>query len=251
MAPWPVIAAAGVGLGALSGLFGVGGSALATPLLSLLGLPGLIAVASPLPATIPTAIAAVIPYLRRGEARPKAAAWTLLGAVPASILGALLSGDIGGTTLLVASGLVVAIVGWRVLQPISTGTQERGTARRHNRPLLVAVSAALGLLTGLLANGGGFLLVPIYLLVFGLDMTQAAGTSLLVIIALSLPTTATHWALGHINWTVAAALTLGSVPASALTAHWAQSIDTATTRRAFGWLLITSGLLFTAYRLLQ
>ncbi len=79
---------------------------------------------------------------------------------------------------------------------------QAGTTRRHNRPLLVAVMAAAGLFTGLLANGGGFLLVPIYLLVFGLDMREAAGTSLLVIAVLTVPTLATHWAR-HIDWAVA------------------------------------------------
>lgn len=49
----PEVAAAGLGVGLLFGLFGVGGSAFATPALALLGVPGVIAVASPLPATIP------------------------------------------------------------------------------------------------------------------------------------------------------------------------------------------------------
>jgi uncharacterized membrane protein YfcA len=53
--------------------------------------------------------------------------------------------------------------------------------------------------TGLLANGGGFLIVPLYLLIFGLAMRQAVGTSLLVITVLAIPTLITHWALGHIN----------------------------------------------------
>ena len=42
--------------------------------------------------------------------------------------------------------------------------------------------------TGLLANGGGFLIVPLYLLIFGLGMRQAVGTSLLLIIVLAIPT---------------------------------------------------------------
>ena len=55
-APWPVFVAAGAAIGLLVGLFGVGGSSVATPLLSVLGVPGLLAVASPLPATIPAAL---------------------------------------------------------------------------------------------------------------------------------------------------------------------------------------------------
>ena len=57
----------------------------------------------------------------------------------------------------------------------------RATVRRKNRLLLGGrIRAGVGLFTGLLANGGGFLLVPMYLLVFGLTMRESAGTSLLV-----------------------------------------------------------------------
>ncbi len=66
--------------------------------------------------------------------------------------------------------------------------------------------------------------MPTYLLLFGLTMTEAAGTSLPVIDVLTVPTLAAHWALGHIDWTVAGA-------------------------RTFGWFLITCGGLFVIYRL--
>ena len=249
-APWPVFVAAGAAIGLLVGLFGVGGSSVATPLLSVLGVPGLLAVASPLPATIPAALAAMIPYLRNGETRPRAAAWTLLGSVPAAIAGAFLSQKLGGPVLLVVSGIVLTIVGIRVLRPIDETRQGVGTVRRKNRLLLVAGSAGVGLLSGLLANGGGFLLVPMYLLIFGLDMRKAAGTSLLVISVLTVPILAAHAALGHINWTVAGAFALGAVPASLLSSQLAQRVTSGRLQKAFGWFLITSGIAFVLYRLL-
>ena len=88
--------------------------------------PSLVAVASPLVATIPGATIAAVPYVRSGDARPKAAAWSLLGAVPATIVGALLSRLVGGPALLVASGVVLVVVGVRVLLPI----EDRGSAKR-------------------------------------------------------------------------------------------------------------------------
>jgi uncharacterized protein len=247
--PWPFLVLAGVAIGSLTGLFGVGGSAIATPLLSILGVPALHAVASPLPATIPAAIAAAVPYVRSGEARPRAAGWTLLGGVPAVLLGAYLSHVVGGQLLLVASGLALLIVGWRLLRPDPRDAVSTGTGRRRNRPLLVAASAAVGLFTGLLANGGGFLLVPMYVLIFGLRMTQAAGTSLLVVMVLAIPTLAAHVALGHVDWAVAAAFALGAVPASAVSARLAQRVPGTQLRHAFGWFLIVSGAAFVAYRL--
>ena len=68
LAWWPFIVLAGAGVGICTGLFGVGGSSVATPVLALLGAPGLIAVASPLPATIPSAAVGAIPT--SGRTRP-------------------------------------------------------------------------------------------------------------------------------------------------------------------------------------
>lgn len=249
MAPWPAFVAVGAALGALSGLFGVGGSSLATPMLSLLGVPGLMAVASPLPATLPTALTAGWPYLRQRNIRPRAALWSLLGAVPAAVVGAMLAHLVGGHALLIASGMVLTVVGVRVLHPVSERTHRVGETRRKNRPKLMAASAAVGLLTGLLANGGGFLLVPMFLLLFGLTMPQASGTSLAVIAVLAIPTTAAHWALGHVDWSVAAALALGAAPAGAITATWAQRVTATRLQAAFGWFLIVSGVAFALYRL--
>jgi uncharacterized membrane protein YfcA len=249
VAPWPFFVLAGAALGTLTGLFGVGGSSIATPLLSLLGVPGLVAVASPLPATIPGAAVAAVAYVRSGAARPRAAAWTVLGGAPAAIVGALLSRLVGGPALLVASGVVLVVVGMRVMQPIEQSTREVGTQRRQNRPVLVLAAAGMGLFTGLLANGGGFLLVPLYLLVFGLRMRQAVGTSLLVIVFLAVPTLATHWALGHIDWAISGALALGLVPASFVASRYAFNVEGPVLRRWFGVLLVAMGLAFTIYRL--
>lgn len=250
MAPWPVISLAGGAIGALMGFFGVGGSSVATPVLSLLGVGGLAAVASPLPATIPSAVLAAVPYVRGGEARPKAAAWSLLGAIPATVAGALLSRWIGGGALVLASGVVLVVVGVRVILPIAEASRDAGTKRRLNRPLLVSAAAGVGLFTGLLANGGAFLLMPMYLLVFGLRMRQAVGTSLLVVASLSLPTLLTHWALGHIDWGVSASLLAGQVPGSIIGSQLAKRVTGAgVARRAFGSFLIIFGILFTCYRI--
>ena len=139
-------------------------------------------------------------------------------------------------------------VGQRVIRPIGDTARRAGAARRQNRILLVAVMAGVGLFTGLLANGGGFLLVPIYLLVFGLEMREASGTSLLVIAVLTVPTLATHWALGHIDWSVAGAFALGVVPSSALSSRLADRVTGARLRAGFGWFLVTCGVIFLVFR---
>jgi uncharacterized membrane protein YfcA len=249
VAPWPIVVLAGALIGTLTGLFGVGGSSIATPILSLLGVPPIMAIATPLPSTVPSAGAAVIPYVREKEARPRAAAFTILGGMPAAILGAYLSKWIGGQTLLILSGVALVAVGLRVMRGIDPMMRGRGTTRRANRVALVAVSAGIGFLTGLLANGGGFLLVPAYLLLFGLRMRQAAGTSLLVVIVLAIPTLLVHWSLGHVDWPVAAAFAVGAVPAAFFSGRFAHVVEGPQIRRAFGWFLSISGVAFIAYRL--
>jgi uncharacterized membrane protein YfcA len=249
MAPWPVFVGVGAVIGGLTGLFGVGGSSIATPMLALLGVPPIMAVASPLPATVPSATAAVIPYVREGEARPRAAAWTVLGGAPAAIVGAFVSKLVGGPTLLILSGIALVAVGARVIQGVDPAMRRRGGERRQRRVVLVAVSAGIGFLTGLLANGGGFLLVPVYMLVFGLRMRQAAGTSLLVVIVLAIPTLLVHWSLGHVDWAVAGAFALGAVPMAFVAGRFAHVVEGPLIRRAFGWFLTLSGIAFIVYRL--
>jgi uncharacterized membrane protein YfcA len=243
------VAGAGLVVGALFGLFGVGGSSFATPILSLLGLSGFAAVASPLPATLPAALVGARQYARYDGVDSDVARWSLVGGVPATIAGALVSRVVGGSALLIASGVVLGVIGVRVLRPLS---QRRLAAcrERRGRPAVVAgIAAGVGLFTGLLANGGGFLLVPAYLLVLGLSMRMASGTSLVVVAALAIPTLVTHWALGHIDWPAALAFALGSVPASFLVSRKAQRIQAAHLQRAFGLLLAAFSIWFVAYRL--
>jgi uncharacterized membrane protein YfcA len=243
------VAGAGLVVGALFGLFGVGGSSFATPILSLLGLSGFAAVASPLPATLPAALVGARQYARYDGIDGDVARWSLIGGVPATIAGALVSRVVGGSALLIASGVVLGVIGLRVLRPLSP-RRLAACRERRGRPAVVAgIAAGVGLFTGLLANGGGFLLVPAYLLVLGLSMRMASGTSLVVVAALTIPTLVTHWALGHIDWPAALAFALGSVPASFVMSRQAQHIHAAHLQRAFGALLVAFSMWFVAYRL--
>jgi uncharacterized protein len=248
LAPWPLIVVAALGVGLCMGLFGVGGSSIATPLLALLGAPPLIAVASPLPATIPAAVVGAIPYVESGEARERAAAWTVLGGVPGTIVGAFLSPVVGGPVLLVASGVVLIVAGVRVIRPTNAEQRQAGARRRRQRPLLVATAAGVGLFTGLLANGGGFLLVPLYIVVFGLRIREAVGTSLLAVMVLAVPTLAVHWALGHIRWSLAGEFTIGLLIGSAVGSRFAHHVSSPTLRKGFGLFLLAFGIAFTIHQ---
>jgi uncharacterized membrane protein YfcA len=223
-------------------VFGVGGSSFATPVFGLLGLPGLIAIATPLPGTIPAALVGAFAYARRNEVEWRVARWCIAGGVPGTIAGALLSRVIGGRPLLIASGVVLAVVGVRMLLPADENERIRGRARRRAE-VVIPAALAIGVFTGLLANGGGFLLVPLYVVVLGLTMPQSAGTSLVVISGLAIPTLITHWVLGHIAWQVAGAFALGTVPGTLLGTVLTRRFQSDGLRRAFAVLLV----LFAAY----
>ncbi len=240
---------AGLGVGFVFGMFGAGGSAFATPVLAVLGVPGLMAVASPLPAMIPAAFAGARRYVRAGNFDRRVARLAVIGGIPGTLLGALASRLVGGDRLLVLSGLLLFVIGVRLLLPDRAGASGRAADRRSSTSIVVGSAFGVGLLTGLLANGGGFLLVPLFVLVLGLDAVEAAGTSMVVVGILTIPTLATHWALGHIDWTVAAGFALGLIPASMLGARVAQRVPAKQARLAFGAMLVGFSVWFLVRRL--
>lgn len=186
--------------------------------------------------------------MKRGELDRDIARWSILGGVPATVAGALLSRFVGGRPLLIASGVVLAVVGARILAPLP-GVGTSGASRR--RPgVVVPAAAAIGFVTGLLANGGGFLLVALFVLVLGLTMAESAGTSLVVIALLSFPNLITHWALGDIDWTVAAPFAAGAVPGALVGSRLVARLDPDRLRGSFGALLIGFAVYFVARQLL-
>lgn len=244
------ILCAGLGIGMVFGMFGAGGSAFATPLLALLGVSGAIAVASPLPAMVPASIAGARRYLKAGNLDRRVAKLAILGGVPGTIIGALASRLVSGDRLIVLSGAMLLVVGARVLMPDPAGHEDVCAARCANTLLVTSTSFGVGLLTGLLANGGGFLLVPLFVVVLGLSTAKAAGTSMVAVGVLTIPTLVTHWALGHIDWSVALAFGAGMVPASLIGARLAQRVPAARARRWFGVLLVGFAIWFLIHQVI-
>ncbi len=240
---------AGLGVGVVFGMFGAGGSAFATPVLALLGVPGLLAVASPLPAMLPASFVGARRYLRSGNLDRRVAKLAVVGGVPGTLIGASASNFVGGPRLLVLSGLLLLAIGVRFVLPDRAGAAHRAAGRRNSTGIVVGAAFGVGLLTGLLANGGGFLLVPVFVLVLGLSTVEAAGTSMVVVGILTIPTLATHWALGHIDWTVAAGFAAGLIPGAAVGARIAQRISAQRLRAAFGIMLIVFSIFFLVRQL--
>ncbi len=248
---WMLLALAGMGVGLTFGVFGAGGSAFATPVLALLGVPAPVAVASPLPAMLPASVAGAHQYLRAGLLCRRTARIAVVVGLPAVVAGALVSPLVGGEGLLLITGALLFGVGVRMVVP-STLAAARGSAattvEEARTGLVVALIAGAAFLTGLLANGGGFLLVPIFVLVLGFTATRAAGTSMVAVAALIVPTLATHWYLGNIDWAVAGAFAVGVIPATMVGARLSRRIPADVSRRAFGVVLVAFSVWFLATR---
>ena len=105
----------GAAIGIFAGLFGVGGSSISTPLLRVaLGTAPLIALGSPLPVTIPTAISGGVVYHRAGLINGRIVVWTVVAAVPTVVAGTLLTAIVSPHVLMLLVGASVVFVGVRL-----------------------------------------------------------------------------------------------------------------------------------------
>ena len=210
----------GLGVGFLSGAFGKGGSAIATPLLHLLGVPALVAIASPLPATIPSTLLASRAYARTGNIDARVVRIGLPIGLVATAVGALLTRWLPGGPLVIATDVLVLAFGLRILLTRHT-TPKRNTREHATAARIMVVVGLVGFISGLLGNSGGFLLAPLFISALGLPIHRAFGTSLLLAACLAVPGTLVHALLGHIDWSLTLAFGIASAPAAAAGAQLA------------------------------
>jgi uncharacterized membrane protein YfcA len=214
--------ALGTLVGLLSGMFGVGGGFLTTPLLIFYGIPPTVAVASATTQITGASVSGAYAHWRRGGVDFKMSAVMIAGGaigslagaglfrlLPASGQSALVNGVLyglllGGIGVLWFTDAIVAL-GWVKLEE----PEERP---RHNRwiaslplrwrfyasgvylsPLApLALGFAAGMMTVLLGIGGGFILVPAMIYLLGMAARVVVGTSLVMILAVSAVTTLIH-----------------------------------------------------------
>ncbi|MFM7773274.1 MAG: sulfite exporter TauE/SafE family protein [Candidatus Kapaibacterium sp.] len=180
-----LVFAVGVAIGILMGLLGGGGSIMAVPVfVYLCGMSPKLAIVLALVIVGCTSAVGVVPHLRRGnvDAR-RAAVFAALSSVGA-FLGARVSIFVTGEFQLLLFSVVMAVASFFMIRP--TG-QDRADAeppiRQGVRDLLRTAGPAVGVgvLTGIVGVGGGFMIVPVLTLILGMDMRKSIGTSLLVI----------------------------------------------------------------------
>jgi len=241
----PPLVAVGLGvvIGVSSGLFGVGGSSVATPLLRMFGTPRFLALATPLPVNLPTAIVGGVVYSLKGKVRWRIVFWTSLAGSPAVVAGSYVSGHVPGRILMALTGIFVTAVGaWLMRTRIGPADQPQWTPVW----LLLGLGGVVGVLSGLLANGGGFLLVPAYLVLCRLSTQEAAATSLVVASFMAIPGTVVHMSLGHVDLNLALHLAIGAGPSTYLGARVGLALKRHNARWLFALFLLGLGLFFFA-----
>ena len=203
----------GGAIGFLSGLFGVGGGFLMTPLLIFIGIPAPVAVASEANQIVASSVSGVIAHWRRGNVDFKMGGVLLAGGFLGSYLGVELFAwlrTVGQIDLVIRLSYVffLGIVGALMLVESTRAIlrQRSGAARRrklhqhywvHRLPLRLrfrksklyisaippfAIGALVGVLAAIMGVGGGFLMVPAMIYLLGMPTIVAVGTSLFQII---------------------------------------------------------------------
>jgi uncharacterized membrane protein YfcA len=185
------------------------------------------------------ATAAVGSFLQSRRAGIHARAAAIFGAtgVVGAVAGAKLTHLVGGGTLMAIFAGLMLLAGWRML-----AARGRETAPRACRVARCAVvGAGLGVLTGFLGIGGGFLIVPALVLAAGLDMKQAVPTSLAIIAFNAAGGLAGQLSYAAFDWTLTLAFLAFALAGMAVGSRVASRVSAARLRQVFAWAVLTLG----------
>jgi uncharacterized membrane protein YfcA len=250
-----VIVLLGAGVGLLSGMFGVGGGFLTTPLLIFYGIPPTVAAASAATQVTGASVSGALAHYRRGGVDLHMGAVLVVGGIFGAIAGSaifklLQSGGQIDTVIAVLYVVLLGSIGslmakeaWTSVSAARRGVSLPPGKRRHH-PLVAALPLrwrfyasglyisplaplllgfATGILTVLLGVGGGFIMVPAMVYLLGMATRVVVGTSLFQILFVTAVTTMVHALTTHaVDIVLAALLLLGSVVGAQIGARLAQ-----------------------------
>lgn len=230
-------------IGVLLGLLGGGGSILAVPAL-------VYGTGLSLSAAVPTSLivvgissaTAVLPRLRARQIQ-----WRLAGIVggagaAAAFAGAVVNRLLDPRLVLMGFAGLMVVAGIRMLREQDESGGDcalpgGGINWRGCLPKAVAVGLAVGFLTGLFGVGGGFLIIPALVLLLGLPMPLAVGTSLAIIVINAAAGFAAHAGDTAIDYRIAGAFTVAAVAGSLAAGRLAGRMPARRLQRAFAYLV--------------
>jgi uncharacterized protein len=243
--PDPTHALLAIVFGALIGLslgaLGAGGSILTVPILVYaLGVPVQAATGTSLAIVGLNAAAGATDQLRRGRVLPRTGIAIGASGLLGALAGAWLHHQLRGDVVLVLFSLLMVAAAAAMLrrrtadraEQFEEGYDARGWAR------LAAVGLGIGFLSGFFGVGGGFLIVPALVLVLGLPMRYAAGTSLVAIALNAAWGLAGHLRFGGLEWGLTGLVVVGGLAGVLAGGRLSGRLPDRSLRRAFAMLVL-------------
>ncbi|MGD8710919.1 MAG: sulfite exporter TauE/SafE family protein [Ectothiorhodospiraceae bacterium] len=224
------------------GLLGSGGSILTVPILIyLVGQPDKVAIAGSLAIVGGIALFGAAAYARRGMVSWRMVWLFGLPGIAGTFGGAIASGEVSGAVQLVVFAVIMGLASYSMLFP----SEARAAHESDSQSLLVLVvsGAGVGLITGFVGVGGGFLLVPALVILGSLSMHRAVGTSLAIIVLNSASGFYKHLDLlkgehSAIDWRIIAIFLVLGVAGNLAGGVLARRIPHQRLRMGFGWFLV-------------
>ncbi|MFE9247123.1 sulfite exporter TauE/SafE family protein [Nocardiopsis sp. NPDC006938] len=229
-------------VGLALGLLGGGGSILMVPLLTYVaGMEPKEAIAASLFVVGVTSLVSVVAHARRGNVRWRTGLVFGAAGMAGALGGGLVGGHLPGTLLMVAFALMMVATAVTMIR--GRRTPRDGGSEPGPLPLrrIVVDGLVVGAVTGLVGAGGGFLVVPALVLLGGLAMPVAVGTSLLVITMKSFAGLTGYLTTVSLDWGLVAAVTAVAVVGSLLGARLTDLVPETVLRRGFGIFVLVMG----------
>lgn len=199
----------GLAIGLLLGLVGGGGSMLAVPVLVyLLGEPVKDATTESLLVVGTAALVGAADHARIDRVEVRMGLTFGAAGVAGAIAGTALNRLVGGRTILLAFAVLLLVAAVAMLR---RAPESPTPGRKPSFVRVAPVGFGTGVLTGFFGVGGGFVIVPALVLLLGLPLALAVGTSLLVIALTSGAAFAAHLASGSIDWVIASTFTAAAI----------------------------------------
>jgi uncharacterized membrane protein YfcA len=234
-------------IGIVLGMLGGGGAILTLPMLVyVVGIEPKAAIAMSLFVVGATSVVGATIH-----ARARRVQWKIGGVFGAAAMGGAFAGGhlarfVPGSALLVAFAVVMLVTAIAMLRGRSANAEE---ARPFALARVIGLGAAVGVVSGLVGAGGGFLIVPALTLFGGLAMRDAVGTSLFVIALQSFAGFAGHVAHVDLDWTLAGIVTAAAVLGTIAGASIGKRVSPDALRRGFAWLVLAMGLFMVTRQL--
>jgi uncharacterized membrane protein YfcA len=228
------------------GLLGGGGSILTVPIfVYVLGFAAKPAIAMSLPVVGTTSLVGALGHWRAGNVDLRAALLfggiAMIGAYAGARLAVLVPGNV---QLIMLAVLMLAAAVSMLRSGRRSATTGEPTTARPSVGLLAVIGLAVGLTTGLVGIGGGFLVVPALVVLGKVPMKQAVGTSLLVIAMNSAAGFAGYLGQVEIAWGFTAAFTAIAVAGIIAGTYLIRFVSPAALKRGFAvFLLVIGGLM--------